>query len=81
MIRALHFIPIADVEALRNAMKGIGTDERALINIICYRSNEQRQVRVQVHSSIALRCQKYNFQLYFRRRSLNLRTKHILGRI
>lgn len=65
MIRALQFIPIADVEALRNAMKGIGADEKALINIICYRSNEQRQVCVKVHSAKASRFQIYKFQLYF----------------
>ena len=32
-----------DAEALRNAMKGIGTDEAAIIKIIANRTNAQRQ--------------------------------------
>lgn len=44
VVPAQSFDPVADAQALRNAMKGFGTDEDALINIICRRSNEQRQV-------------------------------------
>lgn len=41
---AQNFDPTTDANALRKAMKGFGTDEDALINVICRRSNEQRQV-------------------------------------
>ncbi|KAH8309967.1 hypothetical protein KR067_010868, partial [Drosophila pandora] len=40
---AQGFDPVKDAHDLRKAMKGFGTDEDALINIICRRSNEQRQ--------------------------------------
>ncbi|XP_065199400.1 annexin A4-like [Sycon ciliatum] len=33
----------ADVEALRKAMKGMGCDDKAIINVLAYRSNDQRQ--------------------------------------
>jgi annexin A7/11 len=38
-----NFNAETDAEALRKAMRGIGTDEAAIINILCNRSNEQRQ--------------------------------------
>ncbi|XP_014244257.1 annexin B9-like isoform X2 [Cimex lectularius] len=37
------FNPREDAEVLRKAMKGFGTDEKALINVIANRTNEQRQ--------------------------------------
>ncbi|XP_055498786.1 annexin A6 [Leucoraja erinacea] len=40
---AADFNVEADTKALRKAMKGLGTDEETLINIIPYRSNAQRQ--------------------------------------
>ncbi|XP_036318227.1 annexin B11 isoform X3 [Rhagoletis pomonella] len=43
VLPAQNFDPVKDAHDLRKAMKGFGTDEDALINIICRRSNEQRQ--------------------------------------
>lgn len=40
---AANFDPVKDAHDLKKAMKGFGTDEDTLINIICRRSNEQRQ--------------------------------------
>eukprot|EP00731_Ephydatia_muelleri_P024292 Em0016g563a len=40
---ATHFDAEADAAALRKAMKGIGTDEAAIIHIVANRSNAQRQ--------------------------------------
>ncbi|KAB1281818.1 Annexin A6 [Camelus dromedarius] len=40
---ARDFNPDADAKALRKAMKGLGTDEDTIINIITHRSNAQRQ--------------------------------------
>jgi len=37
------FQPDRDADILRKAMKGFGTDEKAIIDILAYRSNEQRQ--------------------------------------
>ncbi|XP_037065081.1 annexin A3 isoform X2 [Peromyscus leucopus] len=38
------FSPAVDAEAIRKAIRGIGTDEKALISILTERSNAQRQL-------------------------------------
>ena len=40
---AANFNPDGDCQALSQAMRGAGTNERALIDIIVNRSNSQRQ--------------------------------------
>uniref|UniRef100_A0A023EH94 Annexin n=1 Tax=Aedes albopictus TaxID=7160 RepID=A0A023EH94_AEDAL len=40
---AEDFNPSVDAAALRKAMKGFGTDEQAIIDILCARCNWQRQ--------------------------------------
>jgi len=37
------FDPASDAHALRKAMKGLGTDEKAIIGVLCKRNNQQRQ--------------------------------------
>lgn len=40
---AQPFDALSDANILRKAMKGFGTDEKALISVICHRTNDQRQ--------------------------------------
>ncbi|KAM4852098.1 annexin A7 isoform 1-T1 [Thomomys bottae] len=40
---AANFDPMRDAEILRKAMKGFGTDEQAIVDVVANRSNDQRQ--------------------------------------
>ncbi|XP_057371030.1 annexin A4-like [Daphnia carinata] len=55
VLPATHFDPLSDVSALRAAMKGFGTDEHALIDILCQRSNDQRQSIMELYGRIVTR--------------------------
>lgn len=59
MVAAQNFDPVADAKALRKAMKGFGTDEDGLIDVICRRSNEQRIVNIKTKTNEA--CAIENF--------------------
>ena len=43
MVAASKFDPQADAEKLRKAMKGFGTDEKAIIEVVTQRDTTQRQ--------------------------------------
>ncbi|EGW11614.1 Annexin A3 [Cricetulus griseus] len=45
------FSPSVDAEAIRKAIRGIGTDEKTLISILTERSNAQRQLIVQEYQA------------------------------
>lgn len=46
------FDPKKDAEVLRKAMKGFGTDEKAIIVVLCNRTNAQRQEIAQQFKSL-----------------------------
>ncbi|XP_055016047.1 LOW QUALITY PROTEIN: annexin A6 [Boleophthalmus pectinirostris] len=48
---AADFDPTADAEALYNAMKGIGSDKEAILDLVTSRSNAQRQEIIAAYKS------------------------------
>ncbi len=48
---ASPFDPRADADALHKAMKGLGTNEAALINVLCHRTSQQRTQIYQAYKS------------------------------
>ena len=57
----------ADADALHKAMKGLGTNEDALIQILCHRTSAQRATINQAYKSgygnvyLAFKNQKYSY--------------------
>lgn len=47
-----NFSAQADAQALRTAMKGWGTDEKAIIDVLCARSGDQRQEIVRTYKQM-----------------------------
>jgi len=42
LLPSANFDPVADAQKLNDAMSGIGTDEQAIIEVLCYRVASQR---------------------------------------
>ena len=57
------FDPRADAEALHKAMKGIGTDEKALINVLCHRTANQRVEISKAYKSIYGKVAFFSYQI------------------
>jgi hypothetical protein len=61
----------ADCAALKKAMKGFGTDEATIINILAHRNNAQRQDLASKYKSMYGKVGKFLRQFY--RASLTIR--------
>ena len=59
VVPADPFDPQKDCEVLKKAMKGFGTDETAIINVMAKRSNEQRLELVKMYKTMYGKVIKY----------------------
>uniref|UniRef100_A0A8C1FD98 Annexin n=1 Tax=Cyprinus carpio carpio TaxID=630221 RepID=A0A8C1FD98_CYPCA len=66
-----NFDPASDAKALRKAMKGFGTDEDTIIDIVTQRSNAQRQEIRRIFKSLLGRVRHFNNALSSRWRHLS----------
>uniref|UniRef100_A0A8C2J716 Annexin n=1 Tax=Cyprinus carpio TaxID=7962 RepID=A0A8C2J716_CYPCA len=66
-----NFDPASDAKALRKAMKGFGTDEDTIIDIVTHRSNAQRQEIRRIFKSLLGRVRHLNNALSGRWRHLS----------
>merc|ERR1712071_658129 len=51
VVASANFDPVAHAQGLRAAMKGLGTSEQEIIDILCNRSNAQRQLINQAYTT------------------------------
>uniref|UniRef100_A0A8C1Z615 Annexin n=1 Tax=Cyprinus carpio TaxID=7962 RepID=A0A8C1Z615_CYPCA len=66
-----NFDPASDAKSLRKAMKGFGTDEDTIIDIVTQRSNAQRQEIRRIFKSLLGRVRHFNNALSGRWRHLS----------
>lgn len=56
VVPAPNFDPVLDAKVLRKAMKGFGTDNESLIDVICHRSNDQILVSIYIAHVYKKKC-------------------------
>ena len=52
LIAVENFDKVSDSKKLRSAVRGLGTDERPIIEILCNRSYEQRQKLIETYKKL-----------------------------
>lgn len=72
LLPSANFDPIADAQTLRDAMAGIGTNESAIIQVLCYRVASQRATITETYNrqfgAVSYSCvmiyQLYSFRIF-----------------